>query len=330
MADAPGLSVILVAAGPVAGIETTLLHLRRQAAANRIELLIVTPSKDRLGSPPVDLSPLHSVRVVEDPSAAGIASGNAAGVRAARAPVVAFAEDHAFPDATWAEALLRAHDGTVAAVGPAFVNANPATAASWVDFLMGYVHWMEPCPGGETRFLPGHNSSYRRDVLLARGNTLESDLEVETVLHLELSGRGERLVVAPEARIAHVNFSLWGPKLIASFHHGRVFAAARAEHWRRARRVAFTAASPAIPLVRLARILRLLVPPGRRGLVPWTAVPGLFVGLAADAIGQALGYAAGAGASSSRLARYETGRARYLTDGDRERLARLTASLRDA
>lgn len=330
MADAPRLSVILTALGGAEELETTLLHVRRQTIAQELELLVVTPSVQRLGELPVDLSGLHSVRVIEAPGVVSVATGNAAGVRAATSPVVVFTEDHAFPEPGWAEALLGAYDGSVAAAGPAVANANPATTASWVDFVMGYVHWMEPCPGGEAPFLPGHNSSYRRDVLLARDATLDADLESETVLHLRLAAGGARLVVAPAARISHVNVSRWGPKLAGSYHHGRLFAARRAERWTRSRRIAFTVASPAIPLVRFVRTLRLLSPAERRRRVPWLAVPGLLVGLVADAAGQALGYASGPGSSSEQVVRYEFRRSDHVTPRDRDTLARLTAELRDA
>lgn len=330
MADGPELSVILTALGHADDLETTLLHLRRQTAAGRIELLVVTPSRERLGALPVDLAGLRGVRVVEAPGASTVSRGNAAGVRAARAPVVVLAEDHAFPDPGWAEALLRAHDGSIAAAGPVVANANPRTAASWADFVMGYGHWMAPCAGGAVPFLPGHNTSYRRDLLLARDRTLERDLEAETVLHLEWSAGGERLVVVPGAGIAHVNFSRWGPKLRASFHHGRVFAASRATRWRRPRRLAFALAAPAIPVVRFARVLGQLAPAERRRQVPWTAYPALLLGLAADAAGQAAGYAAGAGRSGDALGAFEAQRTSHVTSRDRADLARLTESLRDA
>lgn len=64
------------------------------------------------------------------------AEARAAGIRQANAPVVAFVEDHSYPDPDWAERLIEAHRKLWAAVGPVMmVNANPATMISWPIFL---------------------------------------------------------------------------------------------------------------------------------------------------------------------------------------------------
>ena len=126
----------------------------------------------------------------------------AAGVRAARAPIVAFAEDHCFPEPAWARALLEAYAaGDIAAVGAVFRNANPGTLVSWCDFAIAYGPWIDPTPGGDQPFIAGHNSSYRRDVLLELGGRLDDLLESETVLHLELRARGKRVVVVDDSLV---------------------------------------------------------------------------------------------------------------------------------
>ena len=44
--------------------------------------------------------------------------------------VVAFGEEHCFPEPGWAQALIDAHREDYAAVGPAMHNANPDTIVS--------------------------------------------------------------------------------------------------------------------------------------------------------------------------------------------------------
>ena len=95
--------------------------------------------------------------------------------------------------------------------GPGVVNANPGSRVSWADFIIGYGPWAEPIDTGDVPFLPGHNSSYPREVLLDYGDRLESMLEAETVLHLDLGARGHRLLLCAAARRRHVNFSFRGP-----------------------------------------------------------------------------------------------------------------------
>src|SRR5437588_133855 len=82
-----------------------------------------------------------------------------------------------------AQALLAAHRGPWAAVGPVVRNANPSTSVSWADFLIGYGPWCDPAPAGDLDHLPGHNSSYKRAILLDYGSELEGLLEAESVLH---------------------------------------------------------------------------------------------------------------------------------------------------
>ncbi len=76
-------------------------------------------------------------QIVRVPRIASRGQANAAGALAARAPVVALAEDHAYPAADWKEALLEDHQGPWAAVGLRVLKANPGTLVSWADFVVG-------------------------------------------------------------------------------------------------------------------------------------------------------------------------------------------------
>ena len=320
-AAAPSLSVVLACTAGVDSVETTIRHLARQTIAARIELVVVGVSDARCALPPDLAAAFWAERFVPVGSLGSIARANAAGVRAARAPVVALAEDHCFPEPEWAAALVEAHQGPWAAVGPALANANPGTAVSWADFLIGYGPWAEPIASGEAPFLPGHNSSYKREVLLGYGDRLEAALEAETVLHLDLRARGHRLFLCSAARARHVNFSLLRSWLRVQVHNGRVFAGARAEGWSAPRRALYAAASPLIPLVRLrrcARVARRLGPAHPRAR---RALPVLAVGLALDGAGQMLGYALGAGSSGRALARFEFRRIDHVRGADRAAFA---------
>jgi len=243
----------------------------------------------------------------------------AAGVRAARASVVAFAEDHCFPEPGWAEALLAAYTGAeVVAVGPIFRNANPSTLVSWCDFVIGYGPWIDPRAAADQPFLAGHNSSYRREVLLALGERLAEALEAETVLHLELRSQGRRLVLQPLARAAHTNFGRFDVWLPVQYHCGRVFAAERARRWGWPRRVFYAAASPLIPCVRFVRALRQLRRSPERRPALLRLAPLLALGLGADGAGQLIGYLAGGGASPRYLTGFEFRRMDFVPESDRQ------------
>ncbi len=310
------LSVVLSTPGDFGAIRKTLAHLTKQTARDALELVIVATSRDALQPDAGVLSTFRRHRIVELGEFASLGEANAAGVRAASAPLVVLAEDHCFPDPDWAEQLIKAHEGPWVAVGPAVRNANPSTAASWADLFIGYGPWLEPIQAQDMPFLPGHNSSYKRSVLLTFDERLPELLSVETVLHWELRRRGHRLRLEPKARVAHTNFSLWSSWLPVLWLHGRAFAAQRRKGMSAATRALYVLGSPLIPLVRVAR----LAPTARSThlrLQFVRALPALLLGLSVDALGQMAGYAFGTPVGDDRLAQYECHRVQHVTASDR-------------
>src|SRR5262249_25604798 len=136
-ASAPEMSIVIVTPDRYDTIRQTVEHLRAQTVRDRLELVIVAPSASELA---VSDSPIHDffqVRVVAVGEFTSIAQAYAAGIRQASAPVVVLAEDHSFPEAGWAEALIERHRQAWAVVGPVVRNANPDSLLSWADFLLG-------------------------------------------------------------------------------------------------------------------------------------------------------------------------------------------------
>lgn len=311
------LSVIIATPDRFDTIRNTIAHLRKQTVGADLEIVIVAPARVSQQFDAKELEPFAGYRVVEVGSIDSIGRANAAGVRAASASIVALAEDHCFPEAGWAEALIAAHAGDWAAVGPGVRNANPSTAVSWADLFIGYGPWLVPGEAGEAAFLPGHNTSYKREVLLAYGEALASMLEAETLLHWDLRDRGYRLLFEPTAVVAHTNFSLWRSWIPIQFHSGRMFAGSRRKAMALWKRLVYVLGSPLIPAVRLARIAAQVRP---RHLLKELAfcAHALAIGLALDAMGQLVGYATGIGNARDRVARYEFRRVDHVTSDDRQ------------
>jgi hypothetical protein len=309
----PRMSVVLATPDTYDTIRTTIRFLRGQTVLDALELVIVAPSAATLGLDEAAVEGFHSHQVVEVGRVTSIGTANAAGVRRARAPVVALTEDHVLPEPDWAEALIAAHRGPYAAVGVVVRNGNPDNLVSWADLFIGYGPWLDPTPAGPADFLPGHNTSYKRDVLLAYGDDLEKMLEAETVMHWNLRARGFEICVEPAAKIGHVNFARLEVWIPVQFHMGRVFGASRAgnERWSILRRAMYACGAPLIPLVRLKRIVRDVRRRGSLNTILVRALPMLAFGLTLDAIGQMAGYALGAGNSIVTLPKYEFHRYRH-------------------
>jgi hypothetical protein len=311
------LSVIVVAIDHFEGVRKTVRHLRAQTARERLEIVIVCPSEARLGLDPSEVAGVGGVRVVEVGAVTSSAAARAAGIRAARADVVALAEDHCFPAPDWAEALIAAHRGPWVAVGPLIGNANPGSMVSWVNLITEYGPWMAPAEGREVRHLPGHNSSYKRAPLLEYGDHLGELMEAESVLQWDLLAKGHRMYHEPAARTSHLNYSLLSHSVVLRFLGGRLFAGSRSRHWPAWRRALYALASPLIPAVRFQRLVRAMWrSPEQRALLPGI-LPVLALGLAIDALGELVGYALGTGRANDILTRIEFDRPRYLNARDR-------------
>lgn len=305
----PMITVVLPTWDTFDALRTTIAHLGRQTIADRIELIISAPGADRFQMDDDAVAPLHSVRVLEagDLTATGPARANA--IREARADVVAFTEDHCFPDPDWAEALVRAHEEPHAAVAPALRNANPETLVSRADLFLGYGRWLAPGRRGLMDLLPGHNISYKRRVLIEYGEELDHLMEAETLLLWDLRRQGHTLLFEPAATTAHTNFSRTSVWLDAQWHLGRVFGATRATGWSALRRAAYALGSPAIPIIRVGHIVRYGLRNGIPAAQIAAALPLLAVGLAVDFVAQATGALFGTGESTARLTAYEFHRA---------------------
>jgi hypothetical protein len=313
----PALSIILATPDDYESIRLTMRYLRAQTVRERLEILLVGPTEEAIRAPESDLAGFWGHQRIAVGPVTSISRANAAAVRRARAPLVALAEDHCFPESDWAAALIAAHEGPWAVVGPAIRNANPATLVSWCDFVVGYGPWMEPVEAGPAPFLPGHNSCYKTAILREYRARLEDMLEAETVLHFDLRHRGHQLGLAPTARAAHTNFALITSWLPVMYHQGRVFGASRARAWGPGRRLLYAAASPLIPAVRLWRCLREMRRLGRAAPSPIRLGPLLALGLTMDGAGQAMGYLFGAGGAVERVARFEFHRFRHVPEADR-------------
>jgi hypothetical protein len=305
-ASTPALSVVLATPGDYEMVRSTIGFLRAQTVADTLELVIVAASE--ISVPGEELEGFFDARVVSVGPFESHGKANAAGVRVARAPVVVLAEDHAYPDPDWAGALIEAHAQDWVAVGPAVRNGNPRTRISRADVLIGYGPWLEPVAGGEVDFLPGHNTSYKRSLLLEYGTDLDSLMEAETILHWNLRAAGHRLRLEPRARIAHLNIAQLGAFTQIHFNGGRIFATTRARHrhWSVLNRWCFAAGTPLVPLIRLWRIVRNHL---RASL---SVLPILAYGLTVDALGQFCGCLLGAGEARAKLVRYEFDRVRYI------------------
>jgi hypothetical protein len=308
-----------IAVGPdLAALRPLLACLGRQTARERMELVVVAPASAHAEIERAAPAGVAGLRLVDWPRVDALPPARVAGIRVASAPVVAFTETHSFPEPDWAAALIARHREDCVAVGPVFVNGNPARALSWTSILLDYGRFMDRPDrrAAETSDdLPGHNSSYKRDVLAGWGDDLVELLMAESALHAGLRRRGGRLVLDPAARTRHVNVTRPRSWVRERWCSGRLYAASRSLGWARARRRAYAAAWPLIVAVRLPRLLADARRVGGRRLAARVAAPAL-LGLTVQSAAEAAGYLAGPGRTAHDVIDIELHRFDHLARGD--------------
>jgi len=317
--DGPLMSVVIVTPDRYETIRKTIRHLRAQTARNRLEVIIVAPSRVELGLFESDLAEFHSHKIVEAGEIRVLANAKAVAVPEASAPIVAFAEDHCFPEPGWAEALIAAHRRGYQVVGPVMGNANPATALSWAGLFLHYGCCLQPVLSEQCTNLPWHNTSYRRNLLLEYGSDLAVMLLAEGILFDDLRAKGHKLHIEVAAKTDHVNISILSSWLRHAFWGGKLFGAMRAQknRWSVWNRFVYIAAALLIPPLRLFRTLRVIRRAGRNTSL-LRLIPSILSGLLPHALGEIAGYAIGLDNTAERYSYYETKRILHVTRSDRE------------
>lgn len=327
------ISAILPAWDTFESVRLVVEHLSRQTVAAAMEVVFVCPKAEDFGVAVNEIAAFHSFQVLEIGVIDTRSRAFAEGVRVARAPLVVLCEDHCFPAPGWAEALIARHDSAAyAAVGPMFGNANPENPLSDADLLMAYGPFLQGLSGGNADFIAGHNSCYRKEVLLAITNVapgttaatrrtaddpLAQVLEAEYVFHYRLRAEGHSLYTDPKARVFHMNFATWSSAIGANFQAAKLFGAVRAQTWPTGKRIVFTAAAVAVPFLRLSRMIPQAINAGWGLPRILRTLPALLVTLYANASGEWLGNFQGRHTTTKNLVQYEFHRYRFsptLTD----------------
>ena len=233
--------------------------LRHQTMIDRMEILVVDSSAP--GTPPLRGSDHPSVRTVKlSRDGTTMAEARATGVRAARAPLVGFLDEHSLALTGWAEALVEAHAGPWAGVGGEIYNLSAAVGFADPIYLMGHGQWVPPASRGEVDLLASHDTCYKRDVLLEYGDDLPGLLMAEPVLMWKLRADGYRLLLEPAVKSMH-GYTVNPLTLVAFYAWNRCLGFARAKvfEWPWWRRLMYALLFPLVPWWRGLRLFIYLV-----------------------------------------------------------------------
>jgi hypothetical protein len=213
----------------------------------------------------------------------------AAGMREARAPIIACLEDHCVPDAAWLENVLRAHArSTAVVIGGAIEKRTPDDAHAWAAYLMEYGRYMPPLRAGPTDACSDCNVSYKKEKLLEIGDVWQAVFR-ETEVHGALKARGAALELDPSIIVAQSR-KIDPLKFFAERReHGRTYGAQRAQGSSPIARALRATRALLLPVVFVRRGRGRVAAAGRSAEVPPEAWAVLARASAYWAIGEALG-----------------------------------------
>jgi hypothetical protein len=303
----PSLTVISIAGNAGWRTSRLLAALAGQSIASEIEVVIISLASG--DSPGIACAAGLDVIVVRHPNGSDWGRARAEGVRRARAPIVAFLEDHTIPVPDWAEQVRNGFancDASITAISYAFTNGSPDSYFYRSVFMAEYGALAHPLPEGKPPASTANNIAYRRDALLAHGPDLDALLEMDFFLQKAMK-EDFRIVTAPRALVAHETNTHLRDLIPGHFLFAQLFASRRVrhEHWSVLKRLAVTPIVPiVVPLLRLKRLFQALA--GRPQLRD--AVAGLPVILAlyvSGALGETLGLLRGSELSGGSLAWFE-------------------------
>ena len=305
------MSVVVITIDDFETVRRIVSALRRQTVASQLEVVFVGPTSPPSGFAAEDVEGFAAWQSVAAEDLSSTAHMRALGTLAANAPIVAFCEDHCFPAPEWAATLISRHREDWAGVGAVVENANPRTALSWSNLLIEYGDWLAPHPSGPIHHIGGHNSSYKRRILVEIGPLLPAKLEAESTLQWELAESGHRFFLDEDARIFHMNMELFWESLKSHFNGSRLFAGNRRRDWTSLKRAIYFCGSPLIPLVRLVKSTANLQRTQRLAKLPGL-LPTLLPLLMSAGLGEMVGYGFGPGRSGAYVTSIEFHRDRYL------------------
>jgi hypothetical protein len=302
----PILSVVVVVGDCLDRLPGCLQSLAEQDIADQMEIVVIDAGRDR--AQPTALNGLANARIAAHSPDVCFGQLRAEGVMLCRAPIVAFLEEHCRAMPGWARAITKAFEGPWAAVGGEVHNGNPGIGVSNAVWLMNYERWLPPTFWRETRILPGHNTAYRRDVLLEQGDLLGGLLQSEPLLQWQLAQQGRRLLLDPAVKFAHINETQVSQIVKGYFWWNRHFGMMRAAlyRWSTLTKALRVLVAPAVPWVRLLRLLGAII---RRSphLLPIAArmTPAILVAHSAAVLGLTWGALFGSGGTEASFLDYE-------------------------
>ncbi len=313
MISKPYISIIFVIGTQRERSQQALVNILEQKGIENAEVLIFDTAFDQY--PALAGSHHPSVHIHEVKGSLSLSNLRLKAVEAGRGEIIAFTEDHAYVIPGWLESLTRGFEAGHGGVGSVPQVKNPGMGISDAVNIINFGFFppiTKPCT---YYMLPGHNSAYRRDILLSFGDLLPILITTEVLLNSKMTENGFTLLLDPQAGYFHQNEESVAMVTKAYYYSNLCFGASRAElfGWRWWRRALQLLSTPLVPFVRYLKYMVYFWRHNRSNLpilFRYTAV--FFYTQSIAAIGLAIGCVFGAGNGEKNFLHYELNTSRSI------------------
>lgn len=286
----PSVSVVVVSLAGAPELARCLGALERQQGGGEIEVIV--PYDEAHAEARTLASRYPMVRFCALEGRRTPAEVRSAGVKLARAPIVALTEDHCLPEPDWCAQILGAHTGAHAAVGGAVEKQAPDNALNWAFFFADYLRYMNPTPAGPAAHLTDCNVSYKRAALDEIQEIWNVEFH-ENLVHEALRARGHSLWLCPGAVVRQGREFSIASAVWDRYAFARLFASTRVESAPFSKRTLFAVTTPLLPFLLVGRIA-MQITKKRRCVVPFLrSLPHIVLIASVWAWGELVGYITG-------------------------------------
>ncbi|MBI3736251.1 glycosyltransferase [Candidatus Sumerlaeota bacterium] len=294
----PLATVIIPSVTGRQSLDPCLRALEQQTEYSKIEVIVA----NRLGAESSDRirAQFPQVRLIECAAETSIPAMRRTGLEAARGDFIFITEDHCVPPPEWIARLLAPLQAGYDIAGGGLVNGAGRMLSDRAAFLFEYAPFARKVATHDGWTIPGNNVAYRRSALDRFDGLIREDLW-EFFLHVEMRKAGLKARCLGDAPVIH-DLPMGISEFIAQrFLYSRSFAAMRTRRSSLPVRLLFALASAALPAVYLWRLAKTCLPDERLTREFIVCMPFLAIYALAAAVGEGVGYLAGAGSSAGRV-----------------------------
>jgi glycosyltransferase involved in cell wall biosynthesis len=204
-ANVPEISVVVASGDRHHRTIRCLAGVFAQSCVEKAEVIVIDGS-------PGDHSDLYShfpgLRYVHTDDRSSITAQRLEGLKLARAPIVAFLEDHVVPYPGWLAAVSGAfaRSEKIGVVNYCIVQSPGGGYVNRALQMTQYGHWLKPVSSGPIRYAACQNLAYRRDLLQRISKDNFELFECEFLMHRRLLRDGWSIWLAADAEIDHENY----------------------------------------------------------------------------------------------------------------------------